>query len=307
MREMAESIYKMPGLPPNYFRYFPIPRAALSWGVAVSAAGRSHIPPGRAYPVGTHPADHVLDWEHGRTLDALQIVLIGAGSGTIEIGTLKPKAVRAGFGFMLLPGTWHRYRPDPETGWSESWVELTGPTVERLVKEGILSAKHPMLTAKKTARCGLEAALERVHARSQAPRGGFDLELAARGFAVLSAWDEATSKSRTQTRLMKIVTSAERILAERASEPVNVAKLARELGVAYSHFRHAFRQHTGYAPWQYVIHLRLVKSKRILAGTDAALDEIASTLGFSSGFHFSAAFKRAFGVSPTRWRKSPGS
>ena len=79
--------------------------------------------------------------------------------------------------------------------------------------------------------------------------------------------------------------------------------LARRLGVAYSHFRRAFKQHTGYAPWQYVLSLRLAHARRALASTDCTLDEIAARLGFSSAFHFSAAFKRACGVAPSDWRR----
>jgi AraC-like DNA-binding protein len=84
---------------------------------------------------------------------------------------------------------------------------------------------------------------------------------------------------------------------------VNVEALARRLGVAYSHFRREFKGHTGFAPWQYVLHLRLSRARRMLAAGDATLDEIAARLGFSSAFHFSATFKQSCGVSPDVWRK----
>jgi AraC-like DNA-binding protein len=75
------------------------------------------------------------------------------------------------------------------------------------------------------------------------------------------------------------------------------------LGVAYSHFRRAFRQHTGFAPWQYMLHLRLAQARRLLASPDATIEDAAGRLGFSSAFHLSAAFKRTFGLAPSRWRR----
>lgn len=35
--------------------------------------------------------------------------------------------------FLLFPGEWHNYRPDPHTGWHESWVGFTGPDIEKRV------------------------------------------------------------------------------------------------------------------------------------------------------------------------------
>jgi len=68
--------------------------------------------------------------------------------------------------------------------------------------------------------------------------------------------------------------------------------------------RRAFRAQTGFAPWQYVMHLRLTRARRLLASSDAKLDEVAARVGFSSGFHLSFAFKRAFGQSPDTWRQT---
>lgn len=96
----------------------------------------------------------------------------------------------------------------------------------------------------------------------------------------------------------------ERYFEENHAEPVNVEALAAKLGVAYSHFRRAFRARTGFSPWIYVIHLRLTRARRMLVSSNAKLDEIAGWVGFSAGFHLSKAFKLTYGESPDQWRKN---
>ena len=294
-------IQKMPSLDRNYFRYFLPDPASAAWGFGVTAAGFTAIAPGTPYPPMRHPADHEFDWEHGRTLAALQVVLISAGTGWFESRPTGRKRVIAGSAFVVLPGVWHRYRPDENTGWTESWVEMRGPAIRRLQQTGELTAVTALRRQAEAA--GLDEALEAVHARARTARGGFDPELTARAMGVLAAWVRAGQARPAEPRTVSAIVEAERYLAAHHTEPVNVAALARRLGVAYSHFRREFRKHTGYAPWSYVMRLRLMRARRLLTEGEAKLEEIATQLGFSSAFHLSLAFKRAYGQAPDHWRR----
>ncbi len=294
-------IRKMPKTEKNYFRYFSPGPAAAPWGLAVTAAGYTEIAPGAAYPPTRHPADHEFDWSRGRTLAALQVVLISAGAGWFESRPTGRKRVTAGSAFLVLPGVWHRYQPDGRTGWTESWVELRGPVVDRLRRAGVVQAAAAV--RRQTEAVGLNEVLEAVHARARAAGRGFDPELAALAMGVLAAWWRVGEARPAQSRTLRAIVEAERYLAAHHTEPVNVQALAARCGVAYSHFRRQFREHTGYAPWQYVLRLRLVRARRLLVAGDAPLDGIAAELGFSSAFHLSSAFKQAFGRAPDHWRR----
>ena len=202
--------------------------------------------------------------------------------------------------FVLLPKVWHRYRPDPDTGWTESWLEAQGPIVNGLLAKGIFVIEDAVRPGALAA--GLDVALEAVHLLARTAGPSFNPELAARTFGVLAAWTRAGKDQLESTHVRRAVLAAERHLAERYAEPINMEALARKLGVAYSHFRRAFLAYTGFSPWRFVVHLRLTQARRLLAGSDATLDDLAERLGFSSGFHLSAAFKNAYGISPYRWR-----
>ena len=292
----------MPATPPDYFRYFAAGPDLDRWGIGLTAAGFTAIPPGASYPPRQHPADHHFGWERGRVLEALQLVWISRGRGEFESRPTGARSIESGMAFAIVPKTWHRYRPDPVVGWEESWIEVQGPIVENLLRAKVIAAANAVRVVGPGA--GLEAALDAVHLRARTAGAGFDPELASMALGVLAAWDKAARLQPERSRMVRAIAAAEQHFAEHLAEPVNVEALARRLGVAYSHFRRDFKAHTGFAPWQYVLHLRLSRARRLLAASDATLDDVATRMGFSSAFHLSSAFKRAFGLAPEHWRKN---
>lgn len=260
------------------------------------------MPPKSAYPPRPHPEHHHFVWDQGRVLDALQVVLISSGGGWLETRVCKDRRIEAGMVFLLLPGLWHRYRPDPGTGWEESWIEVQGPVVNELLKARTFPAEEILRTGAVDA--GLDEVLDMIHHRARIGGNAFEPELSAAALRALAICEQLGFTGTKSSRIQRAVREAEQYFAKRAGEPINVETLAVKLGVAYSHFRRAFRAKTGFTPWQYVIHLRLIRARRLLASTDAKLDEIAAQVGFSSGFHLSTTFKQTYGLSPSKWRKT---
>jgi AraC-like DNA-binding protein len=285
-----------------YTRYLPPTAGPIVWGLQVNAAGYAVIPPNTRYPqVEFHPKDHWFDWTRGRTLDCLQVVFIPAGSGWLETSTQGIRRVRAGMAFMLLPGEWHRYRPDAATGWVESWVELTGPVMSTLLQAGVFRADKPLLRGALDA--GLAEAMDELHRHLFRGLAATAPELSALGLRVLAACAKASEpRSRPVALMAQKIAKAEQELRVRFAEPVNMEQLARRLGIAYSHFRREFQVRTGLAPWRYVSYLRMQHARRLLTNRDLKLDTVAEAVGFASGSQFSHAFKRAYGQSPAHWR-----
>ena len=286
----------------NYFRYFPTPPELLKWGLALSACGFTRVHPHSSYPPAQHPDDHALDWSHGRVIEALQIVLVSEGGGCLETRETRQQRIETGMVFLLLPNTWHRYRPDPETGWVESWIELRGPVVADLLQNGVFTAES--ILKRGGIEAGIEETLNRIHLRAGDDIPGSAPELAALGMQVLAQFSGIAAKGSRLSNTDRAVHRAERYLNDHFREPVQIEDLAVKLGVAYSHFRRAFRSRTGFTPWKYVVHLRLTRARALMASSDATLDDIASQTGLSSGFHLSSAFKQSYGISPSLWKKT---
>lgn len=90
------------------------------------------------------------------------------------------------------------------------------------------------------------------------------------------------------------------------AEPARVRRsgeLAGRLGVSVFHLCRAFRRAIGLTIQEYSRRLRLEIALERLAEPDVDLSMLAFDLGFSSHSHFSAAFRRIFGLSPSDYRE----
>jgi AraC family transcriptional regulator len=84
----------------------------------------------------------------------------------------------------------------------------------------------------------------------------------------------------------------------------NLETLAAMVDMKVRPFTSAFKAAFGVSPWQYVLRARLSEAARLLRKTDLAVTEIALIVGFASHSHFTTAFTRRFGVSPSAYRVS---
>lgn len=93
------------------------------------------------------------------------------------------------------------------------------------------------------------------------------------------------------------------LLESRLEGGISLDELARNVGLSRSYFATAFRDTVGMAPHRYLVQRRLERAQELLRAGGASLAEIAIHCGFSSQAHFTHLFRRAFGVTPLRYRR----
>jgi AraC family transcriptional regulator len=86
-------------------------------------------------------------------------------------------------------------------------------------------------------------------------------------------------------------------------EHLSLAALAAEAGLSAHHFGKAFKLSFGVTPCGYVTRKRIDRAKQLLLSDNQPITEIAYTLGFSSHSHFTDAFRKATGISPSEFRR----
>ncbi|MFF0399866.1 helix-turn-helix domain-containing protein [Streptomyces sp. NPDC005248] len=87
------------------------------------------------------------------------------------------------------------------------------------------------------------------------------------------------------------------------SGDLDVATLARTANLSPKHFARCFKDVVGVPPMTYLQALRLGRARAALATTRRTALAIAVEHGFADAAHFSRAFKRTYGLTPTSFRR----
>jgi len=102
----------------------------------------------------------------------------------------------------------------------------------------------------------------------------------------------------------RYVSAALALIHGEPGRPWTLDRLAAGSGTSRSTLAERFIRIMGQAPMQYLWQWRLHLAADALASSDRGMKKVASDAGFGSIAAFGRAFKREFGVSPARWRRS---
>lgn len=82
-------------------------------------------------------------------------------------------------------------------------------------------------------------------------------------------------------------------------------QLAEQLGVSPEHFSRLFKKEKGMSFIDYLLHVRIEKSRELLVLSKSNVHEVAQAVGFQSQYYFSRKFKQLVGVSPSAYVHQP--
>jgi transcriptional regulator GlxA family with amidase domain len=92
--------------------------------------------------------------------------------------------------------------------------------------------------------------------------------------------------------------------AERLTEPLDVAAMARHAGVSPRTFARRFRGETGTTPLRWLLARRVLEARRLLEESDLSIDEVAWRAGFGTAASLREHFRRATARTPSGYRRS---
>ncbi len=85
---------------------------------------------------------------------------------------------------------------------------------------------------------------------------------------------------------------------------ISIGDICNLIYLSPGHFKRVFKEQTGRTPHQYLMDIRIEKSKALLKKADSSIEDVAKKCGFVNAGHFAVAFKRSTKLSPSKYRKN---
>jgi len=112
-----------------------------------------------------------------------------------------------------------------------------------------------------------------------------------------------TSASPFATQDSPAVYRAATMILTHLDEPIQVPKLAREVGMSQNHLARSFKSQYGKTMQQYQAELRMARADLLLRTTDQSIKAVAAQVGYHDPQHFNKTFRKHFGTSPSARRQ----
>lgn len=285
----------------EFYQYLtPDPRD-IDWGIFINVAGYSKVNPDTFYPPDGHPNGYNFIWEKGRILNEYQIIYITDGYGTFETRE-KQYAISPGTIINLCPNIWHRYSPDPKTGWTEHYIGFQGNLAKNFIMDEYSNyANKPVVYIgfQDKVLDPINKIIEEVKEEKlsyQQVCSGLLIYMIGNIISIIR------NKEYEGALIEQKIRKAKLYIRHNIHENIDMSKLASDLNLSYSYFRTMFKKHTGISPNQYHLNLKLIKAREMIISSNMSIKEISYELNFHSIYHFSQIFKQKMGIRPSKLR-----
>ena len=114
--------------------------------------------------------------------------------------------------------------------------------------------------------------------------------------------DHATTPGVTSKRDKALMDEIKDYLSETFLDDHSIADLSRRFGVNTNKLMSLFKSIFNQSIFEYIGTMRMQHARELILERDMLVTEAARTIGYKNPNHFSAAFKRHFGVNPSKLR-----
>ncbi len=273
------------------------------WGLTANFAVMLDTYPGDEYPPSYPKSKYQFSPDMGRVLTEYQLTFIAKGRGVFACeacGRDRQMELTEGCVFILFPGEWHSYRPDPETGWTEYSIGFNGSYMDSLVANHFLSKDRPILNVKgsENMRQMFTAAVEAAFSQHR----GYQQLIAGTLYHILgTAYYHECNKDYSSPDIVEKMNMAKNII-EGEFATITPPELSERLNMGYSNFRRLFKEYTGFSPAKYIIEMRILKAKELLSFTTQTVKEVSFSIGMENYDYFSVMFHARTGYTPSDYR-----
>ncbi len=225
---------------------------------------------------------------------------ITGGAGVMEIAGKRYEAL-PGSMLVFFPGESAVYYDLPGQPWRYIWLNIAGKKAEQILKQcGVSRNRHCLQVPDIRA---FSVLLREIHHIYESREYGVYFPALAiwRIFDYLSGLGDETAAAPSGTEL---VNSCRELIDSGQPRLPAVNELARTFQVDRATIFRAFKQNLGMSPKAYIEQIRLDRAANLLREGKMSIKQVAAVSGYSDPGYFSVAFKRKFGVMPSKFRES---
>lgn len=185
--------------------------------------------------------------------------------------------------FLIRPGELYSYVSDKDDPWSYIWVGFNGAVAERLK-----ALPSPVMDYREDTFFDLQKVNDMSSMREE--------------FVTSRIYEILCVLFSKQEQKPHYVGQAQNYIRLNYMQPITAENVADFVGVSLRYLTRLFRGSTGNGVQDYIISTRLGHAKQFLS-QGFSVSETAFKSGFNDAFHFSKAFKKAMGISPSEYKK----
>lgn len=105
------------------------------------------------------------------------------------------------------------------------------------------------------------------------------------------------------SRTDEVIRLVKEFVQDNLTRPISLRDIADHLGMSTYHLSHLFSRGSGFKLSEYLTHERMHEASRLLGDARVRISEAAYAVGYTDPNYFAKAFRRYFGVSPSRYRE----
>lgn len=120
---------------------------------------------------------------------------------------------------------------------------------------------------------------------------------------ILKTAETATTETTRTTEAFSTYQSSREFIRKNCLTFRSLDQIAEQCHIDVAYLCRLFKRFDTQSPYQYLMRLKMNVAAQKLLTPNTSVKKVAYELGFSDPFHFSRAFKRVFGISPSIFQK----
>lgn len=287
------------------FKYLPVDEKAIDFGFYCTCYGSQYIPAGEVYPPRRHPPKYIFKFSEGRILPEYTLVFISDAKidGILDTKAGRQKIPTDSF-YLISPSTWHRYRPDIKSGWTELWIGFNGKTAHSYFNNQSNIESEKVYTPENFSDL-FDSALEftKILNQSERPTSGI---IAANLFGLIAKIEAAIKPKKRNAdkteQISNLKDDIQKLIWSWAHTDIKVEDIARELGLSPRTLFRKVSEFKDFSIGREIDLCKLSRAKELLATTDIPIKAVANLAGYKNIYGMRLAFLRETNLTPKEFR-----